>query len=497
MSFPRGLGRTQDYKACPQLSKGGILTCEQLSLFLHLRLFLNLLRVNTRVIAMIGVTTSIVGAAVIADWQSIGYDPCTQFSPFHTSEPPHFAFDSHTNNLSFVQQVSNSSFELHSSFDQPARRETNMGSEMYTLPSPTDNIQLCQSLDFHEDNIHSQIHSIFGPSTTKNMLMVESKLDPDIQMHNSTVSIPQLRCVHSTTPGDACPRCSNQNSTDSAGCIMFKLRSRGLCFLMHAWGRRVSNLSTTDTYSVCEAMRYPMSVCISARNSASVLVSDFKQFKRAVVLLTEAVIEHNAHQMDAAGEVDATVANPEPTDPIEGGENAMTANPEPTGSGEGGENAMATNPEPTDPSETESGGGGEDAIAINPEPTESGGGGENAMAANPEPTDSSGGGEDTHQNTTTSDLDPTAPPQVACETLSPQMYGCYWNQHSRVTGGVCFECPPICRSKFKSLDFFQYCVGVALFVLAIPISRIVLMVLISDSLSREDQVRGRVVQVCM
>lgn len=448
---------------------------------------------------MIGVTTSIVGAAVIADWQSIGYDPCTQFSPFHTSESPQFTFDSQTNNLSFVQQVSNSSFELHSSFDQPARRETNMESEMYTIPSPADNIQLCQSLDFHEDNIHSQIHSIFGPSTTKNTLMVESKLDPDIQMRNSTVSIPQLHCVHSTTPGDACPRCSNQNSTDSAGCIMFKLRSRGLCFLMHAWGRRVSNLSTTDTYSVCEAMRYPMSVCISARNSASVLVSDFKQFKRAVVLLTEAVIEHNAHRMDAAGEVDATVAmrenamtaNPEPTDPSEtesggGGDDAMATNPEP-----GGEDVIAANP--ANPEPTESVGGGEDATVTNPELTESGGGGEDVMAANP---DSSGGGEDAHQNTTNSDLDPTAPPQVACETLSPQMYGCYWNQHSRVTGGVCFECPPICRSKFKSLDFFQYCVGVALFVLAIPISRIVLMVLISDSLSREDQVRVRVAQVC-
>jgi len=35
---------------------------------------------------MIGLTATIVGAALIADWQAIGYDPCTQFSPFHHPE---------------------------------------------------------------------------------------------------------------------------------------------------------------------------------------------------------------------------------------------------------------------------------------------------------------------------------------------------------------------------------------------------------------------------
>ena len=35
---------------------------------------------------MLGVTASIVGAALIADWQGIGHDPCTQFSLFHHPE---------------------------------------------------------------------------------------------------------------------------------------------------------------------------------------------------------------------------------------------------------------------------------------------------------------------------------------------------------------------------------------------------------------------------
>jgi len=35
---------------------------------------------------MFGLTATIVGAALIADWQAIGYDPCTRFSPFHHPE---------------------------------------------------------------------------------------------------------------------------------------------------------------------------------------------------------------------------------------------------------------------------------------------------------------------------------------------------------------------------------------------------------------------------
>ena len=34
-------------------------------------------------IAMLGATACVVGAALIADWQAIGFDPCTQFSLFH------------------------------------------------------------------------------------------------------------------------------------------------------------------------------------------------------------------------------------------------------------------------------------------------------------------------------------------------------------------------------------------------------------------------------
>ena len=35
---------------------------------------------------MLGITASIIGAALIADWQAIGHDPCSQFSLFHHPE---------------------------------------------------------------------------------------------------------------------------------------------------------------------------------------------------------------------------------------------------------------------------------------------------------------------------------------------------------------------------------------------------------------------------
>ena len=47
------------------------------------RLLLQYIKLNSRVIAIIGLLISISGAALMADWQSIPGDPCTQLSPFH------------------------------------------------------------------------------------------------------------------------------------------------------------------------------------------------------------------------------------------------------------------------------------------------------------------------------------------------------------------------------------------------------------------------------
>ena len=50
------------------------------------RLVMRLLKVNTRLMAIMGTTVSLLGVFIIADWQSIAHDPCTQFSLFHHPE---------------------------------------------------------------------------------------------------------------------------------------------------------------------------------------------------------------------------------------------------------------------------------------------------------------------------------------------------------------------------------------------------------------------------
>ena len=50
------------------------------------RLLLQQCKLNNRVLLLIGLLMSIAGPALMADWQSIPSDPCTQLSPFHHPE---------------------------------------------------------------------------------------------------------------------------------------------------------------------------------------------------------------------------------------------------------------------------------------------------------------------------------------------------------------------------------------------------------------------------
>ena len=47
---------------------------------------MRLLRINTRIICIFGLTVSMIGAFLLADWQSIPNDPCTELSLFHNPE---------------------------------------------------------------------------------------------------------------------------------------------------------------------------------------------------------------------------------------------------------------------------------------------------------------------------------------------------------------------------------------------------------------------------
>ena len=50
------------------------------------RLIKRLVNVNNRVIAVLGLSISLLGTFLMADWQSIPYDPCTELSLFHHPE---------------------------------------------------------------------------------------------------------------------------------------------------------------------------------------------------------------------------------------------------------------------------------------------------------------------------------------------------------------------------------------------------------------------------
>lgn len=46
-----------------------------------------------------------------------------------------------------------------------------------------------------------------------------------------------------------------------------------------------------------------------------------------------------------------------------------------------------------------------------------------------------------------------------CGALSTQDHVCYWNAVSRVTGKICTECHPVCKSQQRSINFIQFSIG--------------------------------------
>ena len=44
------------------------------------------IKLNSRIITILGILSSVIGLTLMADWQSIPYDPCTEFSLYHHPE---------------------------------------------------------------------------------------------------------------------------------------------------------------------------------------------------------------------------------------------------------------------------------------------------------------------------------------------------------------------------------------------------------------------------
>ena len=75
-----------------------------------------------------------------------------------------------------------------------------------------------------------------------------------------------------------------------------------------------------------------------------------------------------------------------------------------------------------------------------------------------------------------------------CESLQHSKYQCHWIPKSIVTGQFCEACPAICRGVSHTLNFIQFAIGAFIFRLTIPISRIAIMIVISDVVSKDYQV---------
>ena len=77
---------------------------------------------------------------------------------------------------------------------------------------------------------------------------------------------------------------------------------------------------------------------------------------------------------------------------------------------------------------------------------------------------------------------------IYCKARSSMDDTCYWNPLSRVTGKLCKECYPVCRSVQKSLNFVQLSIGATLFITAVPFSATTLLLIASDFVPQEIQV---------
>ena len=80
--------------------------------------------------------------------------------------------------------------------------------------------------------------------------------------------------------------------------------------------------------------------------------------------------------------------------------------------------------------------------------------------------------------------------QLAQERCVTSNYSkCHWTPNSQITKQHCDDCQPICRSIDKTLDFIQFCLGAALFMIAVPLARDPMTGIIADTVSSENVVR--------
>ena len=83
-----------------------------------------------------------------------------------------------------------------------------------------------------------------------------------------------------------------------------------------------------------------------------------------------------------------------------------------------------------------------------------------------------------------------------CESLRESQYHCHWIPKSIVTGKLCVACPAICRGLGHTISFIQFTIGAIIFQISYPISRVAIVMVISDVVSKDYQVGNTSMLLC-
>ena len=76
-----------------------------------------------------------------------------------------------------------------------------------------------------------------------------------------------------------------------------------------------------------------------------------------------------------------------------------------------------------------------------------------------------------------------------CEEARIRSHHCHWIPHSFISKHPCVDCPPICRSKDRSLNFVQFYLGALLFAFSLLLTGPAIVAIISSQIRQELQVR--------
>ena len=76
----------------------------------------------------------------------------------------------------------------------------------------------------------------------------------------------------------------------------------------------------------------------------------------------------------------------------------------------------------------------------------------------------------------------------SCEALSSSSHQCFWNPKSRITGEFCNTCHTACYSEQKSLNFYQFSLGMSLISVSAILGYLFVTIVISGYGTLEQQV---------